>query len=147
MELRRVSAVAAAADASFGTVARPGFGGGGAHQAPARHRRSQQDKGRRPDNGPRQDLRRQPEPPPGQDNRPPWDNQPAQDNRPTQDSRDSGPEREEAAHPVLPVPPSDSEKFAYVRRHTWVLTLCMVLVFPPLVYSQFRLLADVYSVD
>jgi cellulose synthase (UDP-forming) len=37
------------------------------------------------------------------------------------------------------VPPLDSEKFAYVRRHTWVLTLCMVLTFPPLVYSQIRL--------
>jgi cellulose synthase (UDP-forming) len=108
LELRRVSAVAAAADASFGTVARPGFGGGGAHQAPARHRRPQQDY------------------------------RPSQDNRPAQDSR---PDPEEAAHLVLPVPPSDSEKLAYVRRHTWVLTLCMVLVFPPLVYSQFRLLA------
>jgi cellulose synthase (UDP-forming) len=101
LELRRVSVVAAAADASFGTVARPGFGGG-AHQAPARHRR------------------------------------PQQDDHPTQDSR---PEREEAAPLVLPVPPSDAEKYAYVRRHTWVMTLCMVLVFPPLVYSQIRLFA------
>jgi cellulose synthase (UDP-forming) len=40
---------------------------------------------------------------------------------------------------VLPVPPYDSEKFSYVRRHTWVLTLCTVLTFPPLVYSQIRL--------
>ena len=37
------------------------------------------------------------------------------------------------------MPPTDAEKFAYVRRHTWVLTLCTVLTFPPLVYSQVRL--------
>jgi cellulose synthase (UDP-forming) len=40
---------------------------------------------------------------------------------------------------VLPEPPHDGQKFSYVRRHTWVLTLCSVLVFPPLVYSQVRL--------
>jgi cellulose synthase (UDP-forming) len=54
-------------------------------------------------------------------------------------SRISAPEPEEAGRLVLPVPPHDSEKFAYVRRHTWVLTLCSVLTFPPLVYSQVRL--------
>ena len=43
---------------------------------------------------------------------------------------------------MLPVPPADSEKFSYVRRHTWVLTLCTVLTFPPLVYSQVRLFID-----
>jgi cellulose synthase (UDP-forming) len=47
--------------------------------------------------------------------------------------------REEPGQLVLPVPPDDSEKFAYVRRHTWVLTLCSVLAFPPLVFSQVRL--------
>ena len=52
---------------------------------------------------------------------------------------DFRPDREEAGHLVLPVPPTDAEKFAYVRRHTWVLTLCTVLTFPPLVYSQIRL--------
>jgi cellulose synthase (UDP-forming) len=42
---------------------------------------------------------------------------------------------------VLPVPPHDTEKFSYIRRHTWVLTLCTLLTFPPLIYSQVRLLA------
>jgi cellulose synthase (UDP-forming) len=42
----------------------------------------------------------------------------------------------EAAPPVLPAPPLDTEKYAYVRRHVWVLTLCSALSFPPLVYSQ-----------
>ena len=41
-----------------------------------------------------------------------------------------------AADPVLPVPPADSEKYAYVRRHSWVLTLFSALCFPSLVYSQ-----------
>lgn len=44
-----------------------------------------------------------------------------------------------APAPVLPVPPTDTEKYAYVRRHTWVLTVCSALTFPPLVYSQVRL--------
>jgi cellulose synthase (UDP-forming) len=43
---------------------------------------------------------------------------------------------------VLPAPPTDSEKYSYVRRHSWVLTLCTVLVFPPLVLSQIRMVAD-----
>jgi cellulose synthase (UDP-forming) len=43
---------------------------------------------------------------------------------------------------LLPVPPSDSEKYSYVRRHSWILTLCTVLTFPPLVYSQIRMLED-----
>src|ERR1700733_557624 len=38
--------------------------------------------------------------------------------------------------PVLPVPPSDNEKYAYIRRHSWVLTLCSAACFPCLVYSQ-----------
>jgi cellulose synthase (UDP-forming) len=43
---------------------------------------------------------------------------------------------------VLPVPPTDKEKYSYVRRHSWVLTVCSVLTFPPLVYSQVRLFID-----
>ena len=43
---------------------------------------------------------------------------------------------------VLPVPPTDSEKYSYVRRHSWILTLCSALVFPPLVFSQIRMIAD-----
>jgi hypothetical protein len=44
-----------------------------------------------------------------------------------------------APEPVLPKPPLDSEKYVYVRRHTWVLTLFSMLSFPPLVYSQIAL--------
>jgi cellulose synthase (UDP-forming) len=53
-----------------------------------------------------------------------------------------GHDHEETAHLVLPVPPHDTEKLAYVRRHAWVLTLCSVLTFPPLVFSQVRLFID-----
>ena len=45
-----------------------------------------------------------------------------------------------ALAPVLPAPPQDSEKYAYVKRHAWVLTLCSLLSFPPLVYSQLRMM-------
>jgi len=41
--------------------------------------------------------------------------------------------------PVLPVPPRDSEKYAYVRRHAWVLSLASAATFPPLVLSQIDL--------
>ena len=40
------------------------------------------------------------------------------------------------------MPPTDKEKYSYVRRHSWILTVCTVLTFPPLVYSQIRLFAD-----
>lgn len=43
---------------------------------------------------------------------------------------------------VVPDPPTDREKYSYVRRHSWVLTVCSVLTFPPLVYSQVRLFID-----
>lgn len=43
---------------------------------------------------------------------------------------------------VLPVPPSGTEKYSYVRRHTWVLTVCQLVTFPPLLYSQFRMFED-----
>jgi cellulose synthase (UDP-forming) len=50
--------------------------------------------------------------------------------------------RTRAAAPdlVLPVPPADSEKYAYVRRHSWVLTLFSALCVPPLVYSQVEMI-------
>jgi cellulose synthase (UDP-forming) len=42
--------------------------------------------------------------------------------------------------PILPVPPTDSEKYAYVKRHVWVLTLCSALCVPFLVFSQVELI-------
>ena len=47
-----------------------------------------------------------------------------------------------ASSVVLPMPPTDKEKYSYVRRHSWILTVCTVLTFPPLVYSQIRLFDD-----
>ncbi len=44
--------------------------------------------------------------------------------------------------PVLPTPPLDEEKYSYVRRHVWVLTLCGALGFPALVYSQARMIEN-----
>jgi cellulose synthase (UDP-forming) len=45
-------------------------------------------------------------------------------------------------HPVLPVPPTDSEKYSYVRRHVWVLSLCAAISVPPLVYGQVRMVLN-----
>jgi cellulose synthase (UDP-forming) len=45
-------------------------------------------------------------------------------------------------YPVLPVPPSDTEKYTYVRRHAWVLTVCAALSIPPLVYGQVRMVLN-----
>ena len=42
--------------------------------------------------------------------------------------------------PVLPVPPGDDEKFQYVRRNAWILTLFSVASFPLLLFSQARLM-------
>jgi cellulose synthase (UDP-forming) len=42
--------------------------------------------------------------------------------------------------PVLPVPPRDDEKYSYVRRHAWLLTLCSAASFPLLLFSQVRLM-------
>jgi cellulose synthase (UDP-forming) len=41
---------------------------------------------------------------------------------------------------VLPVPPADSEKYSYVRRESWLLVICTIATFPPIVYSQILLL-------
>jgi cellulose synthase (UDP-forming) len=65
---------------------------------------------------------------------------------PGRPQRQAGPQNP-ATHPqdqglVLPVPPLDTEKYSYVRRHNWILTVCQLLTFPPLLYSQFRLFED-----
>lgn len=48
--------------------------------------------------------------------------------------------RRPAAPTVLPVPPDGSEKYSYVRRHSWVLTLFGAVCFPCLVFSQYQLM-------
>jgi len=45
-------------------------------------------------------------------------------------------------NPVLPVPPADTEKYMYVRRHVWVLTACAVVSIPPLLYGQVRMVQN-----
>jgi cellulose synthase (UDP-forming) len=45
-------------------------------------------------------------------------------------------------YPVLPVPPNDTEKYTYVRRHAWVLAVCAALSIPPLVYGQVRMVLN-----
>jgi cellulose synthase (UDP-forming) len=45
-------------------------------------------------------------------------------------------------NPVLPVPPDDTEKYAYVRRHLWLLSVCATLSVPPLVYGQVRMVLN-----
>jgi cellulose synthase/poly-beta-1,6-N-acetylglucosamine synthase-like glycosyltransferase len=66
-------------------------------------------------------------------------------------SGDRGPALQEAVRrrtehddpdPVLPVPPTDTEKYTYVRRHGWVLTVFAVLSLPPLVYGQVRMVGN-----
>ncbi len=52
-------------------------------------------------------------------------------------TRASGP-----GHPVLPVPPDDSEKYSYIRRHSWLLVLGSLASFPLLLWSQMRLMAQ-----
>ena len=124
MESSRVSAFDTV-DNGYRAVARQGPAGG-APPPRARHRRLEQDRprqGRPKQAGPERDVR------------------PRQHVPPTWSPRPNHVE-EEAAHLVLPVPPHDAEKYSYVRRHAWVLTLCSVLTFPPLVYSQVRLFID-----
>ncbi len=43
---------------------------------------------------------------------------------------------------MLPVPPRDDEKFRYVRRNAWILTLFSVASFPLLLFSQVRLITQ-----
>lgn len=60
----------------------------------------------------------------------------------------SGGGRRRAAHGgaahggLLPQPPTDREKYAYVKRHLWVLTLSSLISFVCLVLSQFKLAAS-----
>jgi cellulose synthase (UDP-forming) len=50
------------------------------------------------------------------------------------------PPRPAPPHLVLPVPPRDDEKYSYIRRGAWILTLCSAVSFPLLVLSQFELI-------
>ena len=126
MELRRVSVVAAV-DTRYEAVEQQQRSPGGTHQAPARHRRTQPEKRRRTAPLPKQVKQVK---------------QVKQDNRPPERARPTRPTRKAARHLVLPVPPSDAEKFSYVRRHTWVLTVFSILTFPPLIYGQVRLVPE-----
>jgi cellulose synthase (UDP-forming) len=45
-------------------------------------------------------------------------------------------------NPVLPVPPTNAEKYTYVRRYVWLLTLCAAVSIPPLVYGQVRMVLN-----
>jgi cellulose synthase (UDP-forming) len=69
--------------------------------------------------------------------RPSAANQPAASHR-----RSAAREEQTAPNPVLPIPPKDHEKYTYVRRYMWVLTICSALSFPPLVYSQYRMVEN-----
>jgi cellulose synthase (UDP-forming) len=44
--------------------------------------------------------------------------------------------------PVLPVPPTDAEKYSYVRRHVWLLSVFAALSVPPLLYGQLRMVLN-----
>jgi cellulose synthase (UDP-forming) len=44
--------------------------------------------------------------------------------------------------PVLPVPPDDREKYSYIRRHSWLLTVGSLVTFPLLLWSQIRLMVQ-----
>ena len=71
----------------------------------------------------------------------------AQDESPPERAaQDESPRRRAARsddpYPVLPVPPTDTEKYTYVRRHAWVLTVCALLSIPPLVYGQVRMVLN-----
>jgi cellulose synthase (UDP-forming) len=52
------------------------------------------------------------------------------------------PAGEVAPGPVLPVPPRDDEKYRYVKRGAWILTLASTASFPLLLFSQTRLMME-----
>ena len=52
------------------------------------------------------------------------------------------PAGEVAPGSVLPVPPRDDEKYRYVKRGAWILTLASVASFPLLLFSQTRLMLE-----
>ncbi len=63
--------------------------------------------------------------------------------RPPEEKLPAGKARPSPVPPslVLPVPPSDEEKYAYIRRRTWILTVGSLLSFPLLVISQLELMS------
>jgi hypothetical protein len=46
------------------------------------------------------------------------------------------------AAPVLPDPPDSREKYSYIRRHAWVLTVCSLASFPLLLFSQVQMMGN-----
>jgi cellulose synthase (UDP-forming) len=52
----------------------------------------------------------------------------------------AAPPRSAPPGPVLPVPPSDDEKYSYVRRYAWILSVGSAASFPLLLFSQVRLM-------
>jgi hypothetical protein len=50
------------------------------------------------------------------------------------------PDSEPEPQAVLPLPPTEAEKYAYVRRHQWLLTLCALVCFPPVIYTQYAII-------
>jgi cellulose synthase (UDP-forming) len=44
--------------------------------------------------------------------------------------------------PVLPIPPTDEEKYRYVRRNAWVLTVLGAASFPLMVFGQIRMMLE-----
>jgi cellulose synthase (UDP-forming) len=56
--------------------------------------------------------------------------------------RAATPPKAAPAGPVLPVPPDDREKYSYIKRHSWLLTLGSLASFPLLLWSQLRLMVQ-----
>ena len=59
---------------------------------------------------------------------------------PAPDQPPEPPGGEVALGPVLPVPPRDDEKYRYIKRGAWILTLASLASFPLLLFSQTRLM-------
>jgi cellulose synthase (UDP-forming) len=59
---------------------------------------------------------------------------------PSPDRKTTAAPAPQAPGPVLPVPPRDDEKYRYVRRGAWILTLASMASFPLLLFSQTRLM-------
>jgi cellulose synthase (UDP-forming) len=108
---------------------------------PATHRPSARPATHRPSARPAADLRPADAPfPPGRRAGAVQDRADGARSQPKPDQRQRP--ADTAPAPVLPLPPHDKEKYGYVRRHLWVLTLCSALSFPPLVYSQVRMVVN-----
>jgi cellulose synthase (UDP-forming) len=52
------------------------------------------------------------------------------------------PQQAAAKGPTLPVPPHGDEKYSYIRRHSWLLTVSALASYPLLLYSQLRLMVQ-----